>query len=239
MRCRSTELVALDRWAIERTRALQAGDHRRLPRLCLSPDLPEGAQLLHAWTWAACTSTSSRTACTRPRRAGRARRSAQTAMLHIAESMVRWLAPILSFTAEEAWRRLPGAHADSVFLTHLARIAGDSRRPASTGMRSSRCAPTSRVSWRDCAIAGRHRCTARCARGRLLRAGAVRALRSARARSCVSSSSPLRPRVHESAAPRAAAVPASNTGSAGVWIAVAVHAGSEVRALLAAPSGRG
>jgi isoleucyl-tRNA synthetase len=45
-----------------------------------------------------------------------ARRSAQTALYHIAESMVRWLAPILSFTAEEIWRHLPGVHAESVFL---------------------------------------------------------------------------------------------------------------------------
>jgi len=44
-----------------------------------------------------------------------ARRSAQTAMWHIAESMVRWLAPILSFTAEEAWDFLPGEHRESVF----------------------------------------------------------------------------------------------------------------------------
>jgi len=29
--------------------------------------------------------------------------------------MVRWLAPILSFTTEEAWRYLPGARAESVF----------------------------------------------------------------------------------------------------------------------------
>jgi isoleucyl-tRNA synthetase len=47
---------------------------------------------------------------------GRPRRSAQTAMHHIAEAMVRWLAPILSFTAEEAWRFLPGPRAESVFL---------------------------------------------------------------------------------------------------------------------------
>ena len=46
-----------------------------------------------------------------------ARRSAQTAMYHIAESMVRWLAPILSFTAEEIWQFLPGKRAESVFLT--------------------------------------------------------------------------------------------------------------------------
>jgi isoleucyl-tRNA synthetase len=46
---------------------------------------------------------------------GRARRSAQTAIYHVAECMVRWLAPILSFTTEEAWRYLPGARAESVF----------------------------------------------------------------------------------------------------------------------------
>ncbi len=44
------------------------------------------------------------------------RRSAQTAMYHIAEAMVRWLAPVLSFTAEEIWRLLPGKRAESVFL---------------------------------------------------------------------------------------------------------------------------
>ena len=48
--------------------------------------------------------------------ASQARRSAQTAMWHIAEAMTRWLAPILSFTAEEIWRHLPGRHNESVFL---------------------------------------------------------------------------------------------------------------------------
>ncbi len=45
-----------------------------------------------------------------------ARRSAQTAMYHIAEALVRWIAPILSFTAEEIWENLPGQRASSVFL---------------------------------------------------------------------------------------------------------------------------
>ena len=43
-----------------------------------------------------------------------ARRSAQTAMWHVAEAMVRWLAPVLSFTCEEVWSHLPGARAASV-----------------------------------------------------------------------------------------------------------------------------
>ncbi len=40
---------------------------------------------------------------------GLARRSAQTALYHIAEAMVRWIAPVLSFTAEEIWDVLPVA----------------------------------------------------------------------------------------------------------------------------------
>jgi len=47
-----------------------------------------------------------------------ARRSAQTAMYHIVSAMVKWLAPILSFTAEEIWQYIPGEKAEaSVFLT--------------------------------------------------------------------------------------------------------------------------
>ena len=46
----------------------------------------------------------------------RGRRSAQTAMYHILQSLVRWLAPVLSFTAEEIWRYIPGKRGDSVFL---------------------------------------------------------------------------------------------------------------------------
>ncbi|HEC13245.1 MAG TPA: isoleucine--tRNA ligase [Acidiferrobacteraceae bacterium] len=46
----------------------------------------------------------------------RSRRSAQTAMFHILEAMTRWLAPVLSFTAEEVWRYMPGERSDSVFL---------------------------------------------------------------------------------------------------------------------------
>jgi len=44
------------------------------------------------------------------------RRSCQSAMYHIAEAMVRWLAPVLSYTAEEIWQHLPGERSESVFL---------------------------------------------------------------------------------------------------------------------------
>lgn len=61
----------------------------------------------------------------------RTRRSAQTAMYYIAHALTRWLAPILSFTAEEIWQYLPGAKGDSVFLSdwmdNLPRIDSTSR----------------------------------------------------------------------------------------------------------------
>lgn len=44
-----------------------------------------------------------------------ARKSAQTAMFHIAEALVRWIAPILSFTAHEAWQHIPGDRTQSIF----------------------------------------------------------------------------------------------------------------------------
>ncbi|WP_329743525.1 isoleucine--tRNA ligase [Dyella sp. A6] len=44
------------------------------------------------------------------------RRSAQSAMYRIAEALVRWLAPILGFTAEEIWRHLPGERGESVLF---------------------------------------------------------------------------------------------------------------------------
>lgn len=49
-----------------------------------------------------------------------ARRSTQTAMYHILEMLSRMIAPILSFTADEVWQNIPGARANSVFLTDFA-----------------------------------------------------------------------------------------------------------------------
>ena len=44
-----------------------------------------------------------------------ARRSCQTALFHIAESLVRLMAPVLSFTADEIWGRMPGSRDEFVF----------------------------------------------------------------------------------------------------------------------------
>jgi len=44
-----------------------------------------------------------------------ARRSAQSALWHVAQTLVRLMAPILSFTAEEAWQVMAGSSEQSVF----------------------------------------------------------------------------------------------------------------------------
>ena len=69
-------------------------------------------------------------------------------MYRIAEALVRWLAPVLSFTAEEIWQQLPGQRGDSVLfetsrsassLTGSAKCAAGRCRP-----RRAACSPRSR-----------------------------------------------------------------------------------------------
>jgi isoleucyl-tRNA synthetase len=110
------ELTALDRWALERTEQLQDEVvaayrdyqfhliYQKVHNFCVV-DL--GAFWLDILKDRLYTTPAS----------GRPRRSAQTAMYHVAEAMVRWLAPILSFTSEEIWRHLPGQRDTSVFLS--------------------------------------------------------------------------------------------------------------------------
>lgn len=45
-----------------------------------------------------------------------ARRSTQTAMYHVLQALVPWLAPIISYTADEVWQYMPGRRSASVFL---------------------------------------------------------------------------------------------------------------------------
>ena len=44
-----------------------------------------------------------------------ARRSCQSALYLISEAMVRWMAPVMSFTAQEIWQALPGERDEFVF----------------------------------------------------------------------------------------------------------------------------
>jgi isoleucyl-tRNA synthetase len=110
----SAALVELDRWAIARTRELQAGViaayrdydfhliYQKVHNFCVV-DL--GGFYLDVIKDRLYTTPAN----------GVPRRSAQTAMQQVLEAMVRWLAPILSFTAEEIWRHMPGERTESVF----------------------------------------------------------------------------------------------------------------------------
>jgi isoleucyl-tRNA synthetase len=112
------QLVALDQWALGRTYALQEEVvdayrsyqfhliYQKVHNFCVV-DL--GAFFLDVLKDRLYTTGA----------ASRPRRSAQTALWHIAEAMVRWLAPILSFTAEEIWESLPrlAGRPESVFLS--------------------------------------------------------------------------------------------------------------------------
>jgi isoleucyl-tRNA synthetase len=61
-----------------------------------------------------------------------ARRSAQTALYQIADSLTRLLAPILVFTADEAWKNLPGHSLESVHIAEFPVTGTQAPSPAST-----------------------------------------------------------------------------------------------------------
>jgi len=63
----------------------------------------------------------------------RARRSAQTALWHLAQSLVRLMAPILSFTAEEAWQVMTRGQSMTVFEELWHRFPASDLDPAAIG----------------------------------------------------------------------------------------------------------
>ena len=110
------QMLCLDRWTLERTRELQD----QVKQAYESYEFHRIFQLVHNFCAVDMGSyyldiIKDRQYTTQENSV--ARRSAQTAMYHVVESLVRWLAPVLSFTAEEIWQHLPGKHEDSVFLS--------------------------------------------------------------------------------------------------------------------------
>jgi len=110
------ELVALDRWALDRAAKLQ----QEVVRAYRDYDFHLIYQKVHGFCvvdlGAFWLDVLKDRLYTLPA-ASLARRSAQTAMYHIAEAMVRWLAPILAFTTEEIWQYLPGRRDESVMFS--------------------------------------------------------------------------------------------------------------------------
>ena len=110
------QMLSLDRWILDHTLRLQ----EELKRHYLAYQYLIAARKLHGFCvnelggfYLDIIKDRQYTAAA----ASPMRRSAQTAIMHITESMVRWLAPMLSFTAEEIWQHMPGQRAPSVMLT--------------------------------------------------------------------------------------------------------------------------
>jgi len=108
------EMIVVDRWAVGRAQAAQADIvasyenydfHEVIQRLMQFCSVEMGSFYLDIIKDRQYTAKGD----------GLARRSCQTALWHIVEALVRWMAPIMSFTADEIWGYLPGERAQYVF----------------------------------------------------------------------------------------------------------------------------
>ena len=110
------EMLALDRWAVGQARRLQDRVRAAYESFAFHTIYQKTHQFCVVELGSFYLDILKDRMYTMPT-ASRGRRSAQSAMLHIAESLTRLLAPVLSFTAEEIWSYLPGKREESVFLT--------------------------------------------------------------------------------------------------------------------------
>ncbi|AFP85771.1 Isoleucyl-tRNA synthetase [secondary endosymbiont of Heteropsylla cubana] len=110
----SEKMVLLDRWAVEHTYATQVeiisyynnyDFHNIISRIMRFCSVQMGSFYLEIIKDRQYTSKAN----------GLARRSCQTALYHIIEALVRWIAPIMSFTADELWKFIPGKRSQYVF----------------------------------------------------------------------------------------------------------------------------
>ncbi|ABV35805.1 isoleucyl-tRNA synthetase [Shewanella sediminis HAW-EB3] len=108
------EMVALDRWVVRRAAALQEelieayeqyNFHVVTQKLMQFCSVELGSFYLDIIKDRQYTAKGDSVA----------RRSCQSALYLISEAMVRWIAPILSFTADEIWQLLPGEREKYVF----------------------------------------------------------------------------------------------------------------------------
>jgi isoleucyl-tRNA synthetase len=108
-------MLPLDRWAVDRAALLQA-DVRDAYQAYLFHQIYQKIHNFCAVDMGGFYLDVIKDRLYTTRADGVPRRSAQTAMFHILEAMVRWLAPILSFTAEEIWAHMPGDRGESVHM---------------------------------------------------------------------------------------------------------------------------
>ena len=136
------ECLLLDRWAMARARSL----HERIQEAYRDYDFARVVALVQNF----CTNdlgalyldvTKDRL-YTMPRESA-GRRSAQSAMFRILDAFVRWIAPVLAYTADELWGYLPGARESTVLVSTIADV--DALLPAQGGYRAADGAPMDRL----------------------------------------------------------------------------------------------
>ncbi|MCW8092928.1 isoleucine--tRNA ligase [Alteromonas sp. ASW11-130] len=108
------EMVALDRWIVQRAQSLQkdiVDAYERYDLLVVTQKLMHFCSIELGSFYLDVVKDRQYTA----KQDSVARRSCQTALYHIAEALVRWLAPVTSFTAQEIWQEMPGKRDEFVF----------------------------------------------------------------------------------------------------------------------------
>lgn len=108
------KMVALDQWAVTRASAVQKQileSYEQYDTLVVCQTLMQFCSIEMGSFYLDIIKDRQYTAKTD----GVARRSCQTALYHIAEALVRWMAPVMSFTAQEVWEAMPGKRDEFVF----------------------------------------------------------------------------------------------------------------------------
>lgn len=107
-------MVALDRWIVSRTRQLQqelVEAYEQYDLLVVSQKLMHFCSIELGSFYLDIIKDRQYTA----KANSNARRSCQSALYHIIEALVRWMAPVMSFTAQEIWQEIPGKREEFVF----------------------------------------------------------------------------------------------------------------------------
>jgi isoleucyl-tRNA synthetase len=123
------QLIALDRWILEKARSLQGELTKAYDAYQFHTVVQEVHNFCVVELGAFYLDVVKDRQYTTPRK-GLPRRSCQTALWHVAQAMTRWIAPILSFTAEEVWGYLPGATGTTVFAHEWHRFPEAKAAPA-------------------------------------------------------------------------------------------------------------
>ncbi|MDM7859736.1 isoleucine--tRNA ligase [Alteromonas sp. ASW11-36] len=108
------DMVALDQWAVQRALDVQTqitAAYDKYDLLAVTQALMQFCSIEMGSFYLDIIKDRQYTA----KADSHARRSCQSALYHIVEALVRWMAPIMSFTAQEVWQELPGEHGEFVF----------------------------------------------------------------------------------------------------------------------------